>query len=125
MSSSANLFSSRVDLDDLGVLREELRVREVAAEDYQSIGVHHSGIPGSEAQETGHADVKSVIEFHILFTRRAWVTGACKRFSQGEQMDASPCTSCSSQDRHAFGAVQNCCRSRQRWFGRDDLRVVL
>src|ERR1700761_5248480 len=66
MRSSADLFSTRVNLDDLRILWEELRIGKVTAEDDERVCILHGRIARGEAQQSGHTHVKRIVELDIL-----------------------------------------------------------
>jgi hypothetical protein len=59
--TTANLFATQIDLDDLCVRWIELLVWKVAAEHQQRLTVHHGVIAGGEPEESGHPDVVGIV----------------------------------------------------------------
>src|ERR1700722_15799245 len=113
MRSSADLFSTRVNLDDLRILREELRIGKVAAKDDERVCILHSRIARGEAQQSGHAHVKRVVEFDILFAAQGMRDWCIKGLRERDEFGMRAGTSGARKDRDTVGAVQYLRRSFQ------------
>jgi len=64
--AASNLTAADVDLDDLGLGREELWIREVCSEHQENVAVLHGLVAGAEADQAGESDVKWIVELDVL-----------------------------------------------------------
>src|SRR5580692_6821537 len=113
MRSSTDLFSTRVNLDDLRILREELRIRKVAAKDDERICMFHGRIARGEAQQSGHAHVKRVVELDILLAAQSMRDWCAEGLRELDEFRVRAGTSGARKNRDTAGAVQYLRRSFQ------------
>ena len=86
LGAAADLVAADVDLDDLGVFGEELRVGKVGAEHQQNVAVFHGVVAGAEADEAGQADVEGVVELDVLLAAEGVDDGRFEGFGGGDQL---------------------------------------
>jgi hypothetical protein len=125
VGSSANLFSTGVNLDNLRILWEELRVGKVAAKDDEHLCMLHGRIARGEAQQSGHAHVKRIVELDMLFAAQGMRNWCMKGLRERNEFRMRAGTPGARKDRDTAGAVQYLRRSFQSLARRCDLRVVL
>src|SRR6202041_3666676 len=111
MRSPADLLSAAVNLDDFRILREELRIRKIAAKDDERVCMLHGRIARGEAQQSRHAHVKRVVELDMLFTAQGMRDWCMKSLRERDEFRMRAGTSGARKDRDPAGAVQYLRRS--------------
>src|ERR1700722_18556372 len=107
MPSSTDLRSARVNLDDPRILWEELRIGKVAAKDDERVRMLHGRIARGEAQQSGHAHVKRVVELDILLAAQSMRDWCMEGLRELDEFRVRAGTSGARKDCDTAGAVQN------------------
>ncbi len=62
----ANLLWTTIDLDDRGVLREELLIWKICPKHQERVAIHHCVITRRKTEKTCHADIEGIIIFNVF-----------------------------------------------------------
>jgi hypothetical protein len=102
----ADLLAPQVHLDDLRLLGEELRVREVGPEHQQGVARHHRPVPGREPEQPRHAHVVRVVRLDELLAPHRMDDRGLEPPGQCNQVGVCPGAPGPAEDRDLGRGVQ-------------------
>src|ERR1700719_3953904 len=80
LRTAAELFAANINLDNRGVAREKLLIREIGSNHQQEIAVHHRVISGRKSQQPRHSHVERVVVLdELLSAHRMYDRGVQSR----------------------------------------------
>ena len=118
--AATDLPAAHVHLDDGRVLREELRVGEVRAQQDECLRAHHRVIAGGEAQQAGHPHVVGVVVLDELLAAQRVDDGGLETLCQFDDLVMRALDPGTGQDRHLRAVVEGLRRAGQSGPRRDE-----
>ena len=118
----AQLLTAHIHLDDRGVLRVELPVGQVAAEDEQRVALLHRPVPRREAEKTGHPDVEGVVVFDVLLAAQGVHDRCLEPVRERDDLVMGTRDPGAGEDRHGVAGIQQLRSGLELALGRNDAR---
>ena len=121
LCASAELFSTKVNLDDGRILGKELLVRKVRPNHHQKVAIHHRVIAGRKSEQTGHAHVERVVVLNELFPAHRMHDRGVELARHFDQLRMRSGAACSAKDRDLLRLIENLRQRRDFVIGRTHL----
>ena len=103
----AEALRPEVDLRDLGVLRIELPVGKVRAQQQERVAVLHRGVARGEADQAGHADVEGVVVFDMLLAAQRMDDRRVERAGKFDHLRVRAGAACAAHHGDALAAASS------------------